>query len=40
MKYIAILSIKSVYGSIDSDKKDNTFEVKIYLKDIWIRFYD
>jgi len=27
MKDIAIMAIKSVYGSIDDDKKDNSFEV-------------
>ena len=27
MKDIASLAVKSVFGSIDPDKKDNTFEV-------------
>ena len=28
MKDIASLAVKSVFGSIDPDKKDNSFEVK------------
>jgi|LakMenEpi03Aug12_release.lakeMendotaPanAssembly.Ray.scaffolds.fasta_scaffold5020952_1 hypothetical protein len=30
MKEIAGMSVKSVFGSIDPNKKDNTFEVKNY----------
>ena len=30
MKDIAVMAIKSVYGSIDDDKKDNSFEVLKY----------
>ena len=35
MKKTAAMSIKSVYGSIDPNKLDNSFEVKYYVKQIF-----
>ena len=46
MKESSTLAVKSVFGSIDSNKKDNSFEVikfniKIFIYlDIWIGLYD
>ena len=35
MKKTATMAIKSVYGSIDTNKLDNSFEVKWYFKKIF-----
>ena len=34
------MAIKSVYGCIDSNKKENSFEVKRIFIDFRARFYD
>ena len=40
MKDITTKAMKSVYGRIDQNKKNNTFEAFFDNLDIWVRFYD
>lgn len=39
MKKTASMAIKSVYGRIDPNKLDNSFEVFLYILDIWLRLH-
>lgn len=39
MKKTASMAIKSVYGRIDPNKLDNSFEVFFYILDIWLRLH-
>ena len=40
MKKTASMAIKSVFGRIDPNKLDNSFEVYLKYLDIWFRLYD